>query len=215
MREIISQGWTYTDVDLREDLGEGKTNVLDDVRALFSDGFTYTDVDLREKLESVYIRSPFSAGYIPVLDVWDDFRSQLSRARDLRFLVYIAWAVLLALIGALGGRNWQGKISWAAGALGISAAILFVASGPVYTSIGQSQIDELRIDIVQDMDSPTMLLAAEKGLDVVQTVADDFLAGIGRSSLILAVVAGMVFAAAQLWPRFVRRTSPAEEAEAA
>ena len=60
-----------------------------------------------------------------------------------------------------------------------------------------------------------MLLAAEKGLDVVQTVADDFLAGIGRSSLILAVVAGMVFAAAQLWPRFVRRTSPAEEAEAA
>jgi len=207
IREIMSQGWTYTDVDLREDLDEEYANVLADVRAALSDGWSYTDVDLRENFAS--------ADDGTALDNLDTFREQLNRIRNLRFLVYILWAVLLALIGVLGGRDWRGKIAWAAAALGISAAIVFVASGPVYSSIVQSQIDELRVDIVQDIDSPTMLLAAEKGLNVVQTMADDFLAGIGHSSLIPVVFAVLVFAVAQFWPKFVRRTSPTEEAEAA
>ncbi|MDA0988049.1 MAG: hypothetical protein O2783_02695 [Chloroflexi bacterium] len=205
MREIIGQGWSYTEVDLREDLGQDSTNVLDDVRAALSDGWTYSDVDFRENLADA------EGGAF--LENFDTFREQLARARNLRFLVYILWAVLLALIGVLGGRHWGSKIAWAAATLAISSIIVFIASGPVYNFIGQSKIDDLRVDLVQDMESPTQLLAVEKGLDVVQMVADDFLGGIERSSLTLLVIALVAFVAALAWPKYVRRTSPAEEAE--
>jgi hypothetical protein len=206
VREIMGQGWTYTDVELRENLSEGYSNVLDEVRAALSDGLSYSDVDLREDLADVEDGA--------VLDNLDTFREQLNRARNLGFLVYILWVVLLALIGVLGGRDWRGRIAWAAATLGISSAIMFAASGPVYSSIGQSRINDLRADVMQDMTSPTQLLAVEKGLDVVQTLADDFLDGIERSSLMLAVLAAMAFAATRLWPKFVRRKSLADEAEA-
>ncbi|MDP6101856.1 MAG: hypothetical protein QF579_00890, partial [Dehalococcoidia bacterium] len=189
-----------------ENLSEGYSNVLDEVRAALSDGLSYSDVDLREDLADVEDGA--------VLDNLDTFREQLNRARNLGFLVYILWVVLLALIGVLGGRDWRGRIAWAAATLGISSAIMFAASGPVYSSIGQSRINDLRADVMQDMTSPTQLLAVEKGLDVVQTLADDFLDGIERSSLMLAVLAAMAFAATRLWPKFVRRTSLADEAEA-
>ena len=206
----------YTEADLRQALtgddGSSNLDVLDNLREVISQGWTYTDVDLREDLADDGDGAA-GANDGTALDALDDYRSQLNRARNLRFLVYILTAVLLALIGVLGGRNWQSKVAWASATLGISAVIVFAASGPVYNSIGQNQIDELRVDIVEDIDSSTTLLAAEKGMDVVQTVADDFLAGIGRSSLMLFVVAGMVFVAALARPKLVRRTSPAEEAE--
>jgi hypothetical protein len=204
VREIIGQGWTYTDVDLRKDLGEDKVEVLDDVRAALSDGWTYTDIDLRKDM--------YNAGEEEALGNLDTFRSQLSRARDLRFLVYILLALLLALIGVLGGRHWGSKIAWAAATLGIAAAIAFVASGPVYGSVGHRQIDNLRADLLQDVEGPTQLLAAEKGLDVLQTVADDFLAGIERSSLMLLVIALVVFVVSLAWPKLFRRWRPAKEA---
>jgi hypothetical protein len=207
IREILSRGWTYTELDLREDLGPDSSNVLDEVRLALSDGWTYTDADLRENLAGV-------EGGV-VLDNLDTFREQLNRARELRVLVYILWAVLLVLIGFLGGRQWHGRIAWAAATLSISAAILVVASGPIYNSIGQSQIDEMRFHLVDVMDSPTQLLAVDKGLNVVQAVADDFLGGIERSSLILFGVSTLFWMAALAWPRFVKRTSPTGEVQEA
>ncbi|MDP6494610.1 MAG: hypothetical protein QGI09_04160, partial [Dehalococcoidia bacterium] len=121
VREIMGQGWTYTDVELRENLSEGYSNVLDEVRAALSDGLSYSDVDLREDLADVEDGA--------VLDNLDTFREQLNRARNLGFLVYILGVVLLALIGVLGGRDWRGRIAWAAATLGISSAIVFAASG--------------------------------------------------------------------------------------
>ncbi len=207
IREILSRGWTYTELDLREDLGPDSSNVLDEVRLALSDGWTYTDADLRENLAGV-------EGGVG-LDNLDTFREQLNRARELRVLVYILWAVLLVLIGFLGGRQWHGRIAWAAATLSISAAILVVASGPIYNSIGQSQIDEMRFHLVDVMDSPTQLLAVDKGLNVVQAVADDFLGGIERSSLILFGVSTLFWMAALAWPRFVKRTSPTGEVQEA
>ena len=212
LREIIGQGWTYTSTDLRADLlskqGEDSIDRLDDVRAALSEGWTYTDADLREDLTS----DDENDDGQEFLDDLDDFRSRLSLARDLRFLVYVLWALLLAGIGVLGGRHWWSKIAWAAATLGISAAIVFAASGPIYDSIGQSRIDDLRAELLQDQDiqGPTELLVAEKGLDVVQTVADDFLAGIEASSLTLLVGALVVLGISLAWPRLFWRRSPAD-----
>jgi hypothetical protein len=206
MRQIMSQGWAYTDIDLRADLlstwGEDSVVLLDDVRAALSDGWTYTDVDLREDLTD--------AGQYRALDKLDTFRSLLGRARDLRFLVYVVWALLLACTGVLGGRHWRSKIGWAAATLGVAAAVAFAASGPVYESYGQSKIDDLRVEAVEGVEG-TRLLAVEKGLDLLQTVADDFLAGIERSSLTLLVVALAVLGILMAWPKVFGRGRPSVE----
>ncbi|MBI4281960.1 MAG: hypothetical protein HY672_00520 [Chloroflexi bacterium] len=203
VREIIAQGWTYTDVDFRNNLGEDNVEMLDKVRAALSDGWTYTDVDLREDLANA------GDGNGEALKNLDTFRAQLSRARGLRFLVYVLGGLLLALIGILGGRHWWSRIAWAAATLGIAATIVFVASGPVYSSVVHGLMDNLRADVLQDMDSPTQLLAAEKGLDVAQMVLDDLVGGIRNSSLALLIVALVVLVAAFAWPRLVaRRASP-------
>ncbi|MBI2856126.1 MAG: hypothetical protein HYX93_04695 [Chloroflexi bacterium] len=196
VREVVSQGWTYTDADLREDLmesqGEDAIETLDDVRDALSGGFTYTDADLREDLAD--------AGDGEVLDNLDKFRDQLGRARSLQYLVYVLWALLLMAIGVLGGRHWWSKVAWAAVVLSVSSAIVFIASGPIYGYVGESRIDELRTEQLQDLEG-TQLLAAEKGFDVAQTVADDFLGGIATASLTLLIVAVVILGVALLWPR--------------
>jgi hypothetical protein len=201
VREIITQGWTYTELDLRQDLGKDYSNVLDDVRSALSDGWTYTDADLRENLADV-------AGGAAIVNL-DTFREQLNRARYMRFLVYILCAVLLVLIGFLGGRQWFGRIAWSAGTLSISAVILFVVSVPIYNSIIQSRIYEFRIDLVDGIDSPTLLLALDKGLNIVQSGLDDFLGGIGHYSLLLFAISGLFWVAVLAWTKFIRRTSSA------
>lgn len=205
-REIIGQGWAYTDTDLRADLlrrqGEGSVGLLDDVRAALSEGWTYTDVDLREDLADAYDGA--------TLDNLDTIRSQLRRARNLRFLVYVLWVLPLVGIGVLGGRHWWSKIAWPAATLGIASAIVFAASGPVYNSIGQAQINGLRDEVLQDLQGPIESLLAQKGLDIAQTVAEDFLGGIERSSLMLLVVALVVLGASLVWPKLVKLRSHSE-----
>jgi hypothetical protein len=204
MREVLSEGFTYTDADLREDLMSSQdgdsVELLDDVRAALSEGFTYTDVDLRQDLTD--------ADDAAILDNLDDFRAQLGRARDLRFLVYVVWGLLLLIIGALAGRRWVSRFAWAAFTLGVSAALVFVASGPVYTSLGQSEIDDLRVEVLEDLEG-TQLMAAEKGLDVLQAVADDFLSGIESSSLTLLIIALVVLGISMVWPLLFGRSSRA------
>ena len=200
IREVISQGWTYNDVDLRGDLaesqGEDAIGTLDDVRNALSEGFTYSDADLREDLADV------EDGV--TLDNLDEFRDQLGRARSLRYLVYVLWALLLVAIGVLGGRHWWSKVAWAATVLAVSSAIVFIASVPVYNSVGGSLIEELRTEQLQDLEG-TQLLAAEKGFDVAQTIVDDFLSGIATASLTLLIMAVVILAGALMWSRMSPR----------
>ena len=198
LREIVSQGWTYTDVDLLDDLGDN-VDTLDDVRAALSDGWTYTEVDLLDDLAD--------AGGGEVLDNLDRFRSGLSRARSFQYLIYAPLVLLLAIIALLGGRRLWSKVAWAAAVLGIASAIVFAASGPVYDIAKERLVDNARAEGLADMKG-TGLLAGEKGIDIVQTVADNFVSGITQTSLILMVVALVVFVASQVWGTMSIRSRP-------
>ncbi|MBF8267659.1 MAG: hypothetical protein HW388_1167 [Dehalococcoidia bacterium] len=210
VREVISQGWTYTDADMRRDLqrSQGTLRQLDDVRAALKGGWTYTDVDFRENVGNA------GDGDGEVLARLDLSRSYLSRARNLQFLVYVLLGLLLAAIGFLGGRRWWSRLAWVAVTLGMASAIALAVFGPVYGTVSQRLVDDLRPEVLQDMEG-TQLLAAEKGMDVLWMVADDFFYGIARTSLILLVIALVLFGASQVWRVRSRESKPPREPERA
>jgi hypothetical protein len=192
----IPDSMIYTDVDLVEDLGDND-ETLDYVRAALSGGWTYTEVDLQAA----------AAGDGEVLDSLDSFRSGLSRARRFQYLVYAPLILLLALIAVLAGSRLWSKIAWAAAVLGIASAIAFAASGPVYDIARDRLVDDFRAEQLRDWEG-TELLMGEKGLDVLQTFADDFVSGIERSSLTLTIIAIAVFVASQVWGTMSNRSRP-------
>ena len=194
-RELLSQGWTYTEADLLEDQPDDSGNSWDDLRAATSNGWTYTDADLREDVAS------------GSFDSIEEFREQPARARSLRFLVYLLLAALLALIGFLGGTNWWSRIAWAAATLGVASILALVASVLVFKPVVRGLIDDLRLLASEGMESPTGLLLVEKVIEVAQAMADDFLSGIARYSLALFVFAAVVFAAAFVRSRLVSSRS--------
>ena len=101
VREVFSEGWTYTDADLRSDLmssgGSGDVEALDDLRTSIRDGWTFTDADLRRSLRE-------SGGEEAVSEL-DRIRDMLSRAWLVRLVIFLLWIILLVAIGFLGGRQ--------------------------------------------------------------------------------------------------------------
>ena len=240
VREVLRDGWTYTDEDLRQDLLEQFPDdghrVLDDIRSYLTDGWTYAKEDLRraiprqrpgseaDTLDDIKVNLGFIGTYTAgevlrdLLDVRepgdvDRFRGYLKNARDFRWLVYLPAVLLLLLIGFLAGRGWHGRLYWASLLLVVSATVLLVAFGPVYTSFADSGLEDLRAEATASMDNmdidpafdDTRQLLIDKVLEVVESVADEFAFGIMRWSVVLLVIglAGLVGSVA--WGRSQQR----------
>ena len=204
VRKIIKDGWTYTQEDLREDLmnevDEEAVETLDDLRAFLADGWTYTRADFTEDISR-------EGSEITVDDI-DRGRDVLKMSRTYRWIIYVPMVLVLVVIGFLGGRGWLGRVKWAAAFLLASAAIIFVAFGPVYDALASSGWDEAREEALKEIATSddyaaTTRLAVNKGFDVVESVADGFTSGLARSSLYIAVIALVVLAAAILWSQIV------------
>ena len=215
VRDILRDGWTYTQVDLREELAErGDDNVetLDDVRAFLADGWTYTDADFREDITE-------RAG-ASVLDNLDRARDALKLSRTYRWVVYVPMIVLLVVIGFLGSSGWSGRVAWASSLLAISAGLIYVAFGPVYQSLASSGLEEARATAIREMTptdfADTSRLATNKAFDMVESVADGFASGIAGSSRSLMVIGLIALGVAFFWGQLMglyRRYVPERKRE--
>ena len=95
----------------------------------------------------------------------------------------------------------------------VSATVLLVAFGPVYTSFADSGLEDLRAEATASMDNmdidpafdDTRKLLIDKVLEVVESVADEFAFGIMRWSVVLLVIglAGLIGSVA--WGRSQQR----------
>ena len=206
VRELIRDGWTYTDRDLRNDLrqtfgdpGEGDDAVetLDNVRAFLADGWTYTERDLREDMAE--------AGDQDTLRDFDRGRTGLTRARTLRLLlVYLPVLITLVAIGFLGGRGWSGRFVWAAAFLVVVSAALLVVAGPVYNAVAEPRLDDARDSVIDeiDLDSDfpnTERLVVDKLFETITSVAGGMASGVAKKSLILLIVGTVGLVTALGW----------------
>ena len=222
VREILRDGWTYTQDDLREVLTDENAedpmaNVkrLDDVRAFLADGWTYTSADFREDISG-------EADGTSLEDFYTG-RDTFKRVRAFRWVLYLPLVILLVVIAFLGGRGWSGRVAWAAGVLLVSVGLIvaiwgpgysaLAKSGPIYEAAGIGNLDEQREEVLDkithpekyDSDAPenefpeTSSLAANKGFDIVESIADDFASGIVGRSLALGVIGLIALLAALFW----------------
>ena len=168
LRILFGDGWTYTDVDLHEDWAGESSEGLEDLRNILSEGrrITLSDSDVSDVLEQI--------------------RSLSARSTGLAIVLVLA--ALLAAAGLLGGQSWRGRLAWASATLAVASALLLLV---LVASVGEllyTVLNEIRAGVLEDLDSPTAVLAVEKWLDVAGSMVDEIMGGLVRNSLGLFVV---------------------------
>ena len=180
-RRILSEGYTFTEQDLRTLLEEGGQETLDQfdqVRETLRDGYTVTDQDLIDQLTAQEAAD------------FDDVRGWIDRGRTFLPLVLAIWLVLLAVIGFLGGRTWWSRLGWA-------GAPLVLAGGIVAGSItaGVAYLRTAFDDVITDTEIPAAFLP--KVIESRDILIDAFITPLQIQGLIAAgaglamVVAGI------------------------
>ena len=202
VRDWMKAGFTYTDSDLREKLGENGAR-LDDVRSFLSDSWTYTHEDFREDLSQ---REDGGE----TLDNIDTVRDVLKRVRSLAWLAYVVLALLLVSIGFLSGRNWRSRIMWAAAPVLVSGLILVIAFGAVYGGVTSGRIDTARANAIAELDQTsdfynTQVLAANKGFDMAEDIPAEIVGGIRTSGVYMLIIGIVLILGAAFWPQIRRR----------
>ena len=203
---------------LSQDDGPEVLEVLDDIREFFTEGWTYSDADLRADLSDDEdaieliedVRSLLSDGY--AVETSTESREWASWARRGRWIGGLAAGVLLLAVAFLGGRSWRGRVAWAAAVLLVSAGVAALVSGPLYQAASGAVFDALREGLA-DPDSKfplTSELLANKLPEVIEMVADEFVGDIARNSVILAVVAAGPLLASLFWERIAAAAGRAQ-----
>ena len=231
VREVLRDGWVYTQDDLRRDLaglrgtghrvaGFDPATLLDDVRMALRDGWTYNEADFREWV--------LDAGGVQALDDVDMARGRIEQGRGYLGFGWVLVALLLIAVGFLGGRGWAGvwrgvpePCSWRrplsscySGPGTICSASPGRSSGPRRSSLwrrpgpGRSP----RSNVTWPTSPRTASLAALKGFDVAESMADAFVSRVASTARNLAIAALVVMVVAvhrpdvrpllrRLWPR--------------
>ncbi len=198
LRVLFSDGWTYTEADLLEDWTDEDGDAVDNLRTLLTDGWRLTQADL-DDLASADDDSASASESL------ERVRSLPVGSAGLTLVAALVLVALLASAGLLGGQTWRGRIAWASGTLAVTSLLLLLV---VTLSIGpvlDSAIGELKAQAAEDLGSPAARLGMNKTLDVVQSMGDDFVGGVARSSLWLFVIGAVAFGLTFVPEEFISR----------
>ena len=138
--------------------------------------------------------------------VLDTIRAAAENFRGYGWATRAIPLALLVIISLLAGTTWRSKIGWGAATLLLSAAAVFIVASLVYGAVAGEAFERVRAEIPDSFGGPfggTALLVADRLVDLVQAVADEFVEGIRLQSLILAAVSFV----ALLGAIFLKRTS--------
>ena len=207
----MTEGFAFTDTDLREALAmaeyegtvpwdslneptrlklvEDSENVetLEEIRKRITKGLTLTDPDVREWTAGNSDRN------------FDQIRTRVGQARELRYVGWLILAGLLGAVGLLGGRGIPSKVAWAAVFLGIAAAIVWAASGPLYSRYAEPEIRSSLVEAFLEAEG-VAAVALEKANTMIISAAGDFASGLANQALAFLAVAVVAFGVAMLWP---------------
>ena len=192
-RELVQSGLTYTDEDLRADLGADYETV-ENIRQQIASGFIFTEKELQDWL---------SGGGAGQVQTFDSLRSGLGTARQWLMVVWVIPLLLLAAVGALGGRGWCSKLIWAASVLAIMALIAYIVFGPLFNAMVQPQLDTALLPMGGQAEGLGAMVAA-KGIVIAQNVIASFIGGIKSQALGILAVSILLIGLAAAWPALSR-----------
>ena len=197
---------------LEQDGGVEALTALDDIRALFSEGWSYTDQDLRADLSDNEgaielvedVRSLLSDGY--VVEASSEAREWVDWVRRGRWVGGLVAGILLLGVAMLGGTSWRGRIAWAAAVVVVSGGLIALVAGPLYQAAPGAVFDATRDALAADPGSRFLLtseLLADKLLEIIERATDDVAGDIARNSLVVAIVAAVPLVGALFGKRVV------------
>ena len=192
-RELVQEGLTYTNEDLRADL-EADYETMEDIRQQIADGFIFTEKELRDWMRGQGDEQ---------LQTFDSVRSGLGTARQWRLVAWFIPVLMLLAVGALGGRGWRSKLIWAAAVLAIMAIITYLIFGPLFSAMVQPRIDDAVMPAVSQAEGLQALMAG-KGITIAQNAIASFVGGIKSQALGLLVASLLLLVVGVFWPIWPR-----------
>ncbi len=190
-RELIRDGWSYTDADLRgapagDGQGDAALAPLDAARVFLADGWTYTHFDFEELIAN----DPGNFGWV------NSFRRLLNWSRVWRFPLLLPLLLTLVGIGLLGGRDWPSRVVWASGAAAIASAVVLIAFSPIFSALVDSQVEAARETAISRIDpagafSSTQLLITTEVYDIIDAIMARFKSGVTPKAAILLSLASL------------------------
>jgi hypothetical protein len=197
-RDLVQDGFTYTEVDLREDMADN-IDTIDDAREYIATDFTFTDADLEE-----YIVDSDDPDAVEQWQSLQDVRSVVGNVRNWVWAAWLVPALLLVGIGFLGGRGWKSRVVWGASVLAIASLIAYIAAGPVFSAVAKPKIDDAIVSAVGEQSTVVGTIAADKGIAVAEDTVNSFVGGINIEAIILFVLC-LVVIAVVVWHPWSRR----------
>ncbi len=199
LRALLTDGWVYTDEDLRADLGvlggEQAVAELDQARQTIRNGVVFTDEDL------------IAALHPAVAALLGQGRTALKLAPWLVVPMSALALVIAILIGATARDSLRTKVVWAAGSVAIGSLIFAAVVGPGFSIAEPVFYSYLLGEVVppglEHSDFPrTIQSVSEKGVELATNVTRGYLHGAAMKALIAAFVALTVSGCAVFWDRF-------------
>jgi hypothetical protein len=202
VRELLRDGWVFTDVDLRdrirEQAGDDALGAFDDLRRWLSDGFTYTDQDLRVSFAEAQANIGLNTGTViesADFDTFDRARRQVNNVRSRLFYLFGLPILFALIIGLLGGRRWGSRLIWAAVPVVIAGGLIGGAFRVLSSGVGviDAVVDEGTTALV-DAIAPNAAIASklieirdELIVSFTQPMSDQGLiaAGVGVALMVL------------------------------
>ncbi|SVA80192.1 uncharacterized protein METZ01_LOCUS133046 [marine metagenome] len=185
LRELIIEGWQFTDNDLRSMItisgGEETWERFMHARELMSAGFKYSDSDLQDTL--------FKSGGQKSLDDLQTARNYLHMAGKYRFAAYAPAVLIAVFIGMLGGRAWISRLAWSAASTAIASLLIWAAWGPVFESLAMPTIEStIQTTMNQLITTPgsypdTTALVVRKLTSIAESTVREVAGGIAGSGL--------------------------------
>ncbi len=193
-RGWVAKGYTVTDADITKRLDADATETLNDVRGWIKNGYTVTDADVRKWISE--------DGGEEDLAQLDNVRHWLGLAKTWLWTIWLLPLLLLVAIGFLGGRNWRSKLLWGLIPLLVVSLLVFIAAGPVYSSVAPPLLEEA-ID-TSDLEGAQLVMEM-KASEMLTNAANTFASGLKTRALVLFVVSGLGIAATIAYPRFMKK----------
>lgn len=220
---------TYSDADLRAQLGSDSLETLDTLRDRVINGFSFTEQDLINQFSSEddpnaaanfeerldVIRAGFVFDQSDITDrldgdqvaQFDEVRNWIGIGWNLRWLIFLPAMFLLFAVAFIGGRGWPRRAKWAGAPVAIVAVLFFAViqiSWASTVSLREFELGPGSVSQEQEANFPALTALIQGGelQNMAERVGGAWISSLAMSAVPWAVGGVLIFAIGALYPKY-------------
>lgn len=220
---------TYSDADLRAQLGPDSLDTLDTLRdqvingvgfskddlinQLASDGDPQSVADANELLDVVRAGFVFDQTEITdrldtaQLSQFDEIRGYISLGWTFRWIIFLPAILVLIIVSLIGGRGWSGRAKWAGAPVAIVSIFFFVSIQVGWASTAplrefEVPADTLSLENRAEFPALAALVYGDDFQNMAERVGSAWISSLAMSAVPWAVAGLVAFALGFFYPRY-------------